>query len=167
MIDFTPGMSRLMGLWGSIEGAVSDRVSTADLWAITRAAAEAEGVTLSGISAVDMSRLRGMAASARNAQEVFNAANPESTVVSGMIATAPWARNLEQQALAPRWQIRFEQTVTELGQTTTVWRTVFADSVLPATVAELIAQVAGEAEAIAADYNQESGGVGNLSILAI
>src|SRR5579872_5625234 len=106
----TPGMQALAPWWGTIQAAVAQSASTAELWASVRDAAAAEGVTISGANAADMSRLRGIAAEQRSALQTFSSASNEAGIDQSMIARDLNSRDITQQALSPSFVARFEWT---------------------------------------------------------
>ena len=163
-MQLTPGQKALLPYWGPIQSAVSQRVSTADLWTAVREAAAAEGVTISGVSATDMSGLRGLAASQRNASANFSQAHPGDTITGSMIAQDISSRGLADQALAPSWIVRFEQDLNFEGQLRTVWRSSVFEGSLPPTVDELRNQLDLDAEQLLAS---SSGGIDATSAVHI
>lgn len=166
-MDFTPGQLQLLAYWGTIQQAVSERASTADLWASVREVAAAEGVQFIGVSATDMSSLRGLAAGQRNAMETLQAAGPNQAIDATMIATDLSTRNQAAQNLAPSWLVRFEQDITVGGQLQTVWRTSTIDGFLPATKSDLLSQVTTDAQGMADDYGVTHVGIGRMQISAV
>jgi hypothetical protein len=148
-MDLTPGQTKLLAYWGNIQSAVSQRASTADLWAAVRGAADAEGVSLAGISVTDMSGLRGLAAGQRNAMDNLQRTSPDQVITGTMIATDLSSRPLADQTLVPSWIVRFEHDVTIDGELVTVWRSSVFDGSLPPTVGDLRDAVNADAEAMA------------------
>ena len=166
-MDFTPGQKTLLAFWGSIQSAVSQRASTADLWAAVRAAADAEGASLGGASAIDLGQLRSIAASQRNAMEDFSRARITDPLTSDLIAQDVSARGLQEQNLAPRFIVRFEHDVTVEGQLQTLWRSSIFEGSLPATKSDLMNAVEGDAQALADDYDVTHIGIGRIQISAV
>jgi len=166
-MDFTTGQRKLLAYWGTIQSAVSQRVSTADLWAAVRDAADAEGVSLKGSTAIDMGRLRSIAGSMRNAQEQLQQGRPDQVITGSMIATDLSARPLQDQLLAPSWIVRFEHDVTVNGELQTLWRSSVFESSLPPTIGDLRSSVEADAVALADDYDVTHVGVGRMQISAV
>lgn len=166
-MDFTPGQLQLLAYWGTIQQAVSERASTADLWSAVRNVAAAEGVSFIGVTATDMSALRGIAAGQRNARETLAAARPDQAIEPTMIASDLSARGQAEQNLAPSWLVRFEHDITVNGQLQTVWRTSTIDGFLPATKSDLLASVTQDAVGMADDYGVTHIGVGQMQISAV
>lgn len=163
-MELTEGQKALLPYWGNIQSAVSQRIDTAGLWAAVRTAAEAEGVALRGVSATDMSGLRGLAASQRNAMDQLNSARPDQTITGSMIAQDLSSRGLADQAMAPSWIVRFEQDVTLGGQLSTVWRSSVFEGSLPPTLNDLRNQIDQDAEEMLASYEGGPGGSGAVHI---
>lgn len=166
-MDLTPGQKALLPYWGTIQRAVSERASTADLWAAVKAVAQSEGIDLRGASGADMSRMRGIAAGQRNAMESLAASPLNTAITAGMIGTDLSARSLTAQNLTPSWIVRFEHDVTIDGQLTTFWRSSVFDGSLPPTVGQLRAQVEADAGQLADDYGVTHIGVGRIQIAAV
>ena len=132
-----------MGYWGVIQAAVTDRLSTAALWAKIAAYETAQAITRpSGLFAA-VTQLRSLAASQRNAGEVLARAAENQAIDARMISQAVNARPLGDQALAPLYVVRYEATVlTDEGETTR-WMSWMIHGTLPATKGELIDDITG------------------------
>lgn len=163
-MELTPGQKALLPFWGNIQSAVSQRVSTADLWAAVREASAAEGVVLRGVSATDMSGLRGLAASQRNGSQSFDTARPDQVITGQMIAQDLSSRSLQDQALAPSWIVRFEQDLNVSGRLMTVWRSSVFEGSLPITKGDLMNTLDTDAEQLLA---ASSGGIDATSAVHI
>lgn len=155
-MDFTPGQRQLLAYWGPIQTAVAQRVSTADLWSIVRERAQAEGAALKGVSAIDMGVLRGIAAAQRNAMEAVQRGGADAVITADMIGRDISSRAQQDQNLAPKWLVRFEQDLNVGGQLVTVWRSSFFDQVLPGRTSELRQALEQDAEQMLAN---SSGGI--------
>lgn len=166
-MDLTPGQTKLLAYWGNIQSAVSLRASTADLWTAVRDAATREGVGLEGVNAIDLGRLRSIAAGQRNAMESLARSRPGQTITGSMIATDLSARSLQAQLMAPQWIVRFEHDITISGELKTVWRSSVFDGSLPPTIDQLRQSVESDAAAMADDYGVTHAGVGRLQISAV
>ncbi len=151
-MDLTPGQKALLPFWGSIQSAVTQRVGTAELWDAVRQAASAEGVILRGVSATDMSGLRGLAAGQRNAGDNLARAGPGDVITGQMIGQDLSSRALADQALAPSWIVRFEQDLNISGELVTVWRSSVFDGSLPVTLSDLRNTLDADAEEMLTSY---------------
>lgn len=123
--------AQLTNLYGVIRGAVEQFATTSQLW---------QSIRDSGIPASfqDVNDLRSMAATTRNARNVFEGALDTQAITADMIGTAPWARSLSSQSLAPAYQLNIPFTYTDdQGNVVSDWvsKTV---SVLPAAVGDLV-----------------------------
>ena len=155
-MQLTPGQQALLPYWGNIQSAVSQRAGTAELWDAVRQAAAAEGVVLRGVSATDMSGLRGLAATQRNASANLLRAGPGEVITGLMISQDLSSRDLVAQALAPSWIVRFEQDLNVSGELLTVWRSSVFEGSLPLTINDLRNTLDTDAEQLLA---ASSGGV--------
>jgi hypothetical protein len=166
-MDLTPGMRALLPFWGTINAAVRERVGTAELWERTKAAAESEGYVIRGASGADMSRLRGLAAGQRRAMDAFGAASGDTMLAAEHFAQDVSSRSLAAQGAAPQFAVRFQWASIEGDELMQEWKTNLFTGVLPQTKAELLDQLARDAERLGADYGRESVGIGEVSILAV
>ena len=166
-MDLTSGQKQLLAYWGIIQAAVSQRASTAALWEAVRSDALAQGVTIQGVSAIDMGRLRSIVADQRNAMEAFGLLRPNEAITQSQIGTDISARDLAAQALAPTWLVRFEHDVVVEGELQTLWRTSTFEGSLPATAGSLRSAVEADAQALADDYDVTHAGVGRIQIVAV
>jgi hypothetical protein len=165
-----------LGYWASIQRAVANRETTAQVWDRIKAdqAAGVSGgrpVTLQGVN-----EIRSAAARVRNSSEAFGAARADSeasgldrVISSDMMSTAPWSR--EEQALSTLadYTVRFEARMTSpLGKEFTQMLTaVFPAGALPATVGDLIDELGSFAPASGSLADGTFEGVGDVSILAV
>lgn len=166
-MDFTPGQQQLLAYWGNIQSAVSQRASTQDLWTAVRDAAATEGVSLKGVSAIDMNLLRSIAAGQQRATQALSSAPMNQAIDPSMIARDVSARDQASQNLAPAWLVRFEHQVLIEGETVTQWRTSTFEGFLPGTKAGLLNIVNADAVAMADDYGITHVGVGAVQISAV
>lgn len=166
MPELTPGMLKLTTYWGTIQSAVSQRASTADLWSAVKNAAAAEGFSIAGASGADMSRLRGIAAANRNAMETFSRSGAGLGITANMVGSELYARDPTTQALTPRFVVRFAHNVIENGAETTQWRASVFEGILPPTVGEMRAQLEIDGQFYAEDYDQTHVSIGDVAITA-
>jgi hypothetical protein len=168
MTSLTPNQTAALAYWGNIENAVSQRLGTADLWSAIRAASGTEPGTPIGFNAADLSVLRGMAASIRNAATNLEAARGDYTVTADMVGRAPWARSQAEMNTLPIWQVRFQHTTTDVsGNELTDWRTSVFTGQIPDTVGGILDAVDQDALGIAEDYGRQHVSVGSLQIIAV
>src|SRR5215831_7984622 len=163
-MEFTPGQKTLLAFWGTIQAGVAQRAQTAELWASIRDAAQREGVTLGGASAIDLGRLRSIAAGQRNSMETIQRARSTDAIDSRMIAQDVSARPQAEQDLAPQFIVRFEHDITIDGQLQTLWRSSVFEGPLPASLSDLRSAIEADAEALAEDYGVTHIGVGRIQI---
>lgn len=162
------GSVQLSHFWGVIQRGVQDRLPTADLWAAVRGAAAAEGFGTVRGGIAGMNSLRGLAAGLRNASAALAAAPLDSAITNDYLSTSINSRPLDVRAEAPAYQVRFEHTViTQGGEQVTTWRTVQYSLQLPATKAQLLNDIAANAELLAGDYQETHVGVGAIEIAVV
>lgn len=158
---------RGMFYWGAIESATLAGESTQGIWEAIHAQAEESGLASPGVSASEVSIMRGLAAGIRQSGRNLERAQPTYGIDSAMIGRAPWARDLAAQNALTMHQIRFEHTVIRDGQPVTEWRSVMYQGPLPATVADLLDELESDAQQMADNYGVSHVGAGSISILAV
>lgn len=155
-------------MWGPIQSAVAQRLSTAETWGLIQSDLTARGLAIPTGAFLAVNQLRSIAVGIREASARLNATGFLGTLDAGMIASSPFGRTLQEQALAPAWQVRFlNQLRLPDGSLETVWHTTDIYGHLPATTAELLNQVQADADYIAGSYaGSSSEGVSNLQLIA-
>lgn len=166
--SLTPNQTRALAFWGNIEASVRQSLTTADLWSAIRAASGTEQGEPIGFSAADLSVVRGMAASIRNAASELASQGVSNTLTADMIGRAPWARTQAEMNTLPIWQVRFQHTTTNAnGQQETNWRTSVFTGQIPDTVGGVLDAVDQDALGIAEDYGRQHVSVDSLQIIAV
>lgn len=154
--------------WGAAMGAVSQRASTADVWAAINAAAAAQGQATAGINLRGFNALRSAAVQVRNSSEALAFGSDTAPVDVTMIGRAPWGRPIGDQNAAPQYQIRFLHTTTdENGDEQSNYRTVVFTGQLPSSKSALLEQTERDAEALADKYNSEHVATSEHTIFAV
>jgi|SRR5215469_7670415 len=142
--------SALGWAFGSIMGATYQGLSTSELWQSLRDAAESQGLSTLGLSASDVSSLRGYAAQIRDSAENLANADPNASLDSSMIGVAPWSMDLNTLNVAPEYWARVEMTVAdEQGNLTTGFMTMTGLNSVNMTAGDLNTIVQANAEAAA------------------
>lgn len=155
------------GYWGVIQSAVSDRLSTAALWAKIIAFETAQAITRPAGLFQAVSQMRSLAASQRNAAGILAAAAEDQAIDARMISQAINARPLGDQALSPLYVVRYEATVLTSEGESTAWYSLMMRGTLPATKGELIDQITGDGIDLATGYGSVFTGLtGNVQITA-
>ena len=143
-------MSALGWAFGAIQGAAYQGMTTADLWQNLRDAAEAQGLETVGLSAADVSSLRGYAGQIKAAADALASADPALGLESKMVGYAPWSMDQSTLNVAPEYWARVEMTVAdEQGNQSTGWATMTGITSLDMTAGELQQMIQANAEAAA------------------
>jgi hypothetical protein len=165
-------MRRLLGVWGPFNQAVRDRVPTHELYDRLRDAFENEGARFTGISATDVSRLRGVAAAQRNAIERYSQLTTDQLIRAEHTAMDISSRSYDAHSAAPQWLVRYQANIVHEGESSTVWVTNVFTGILPRTRGEMDDQLSRDAARVIEDRNTTtlpSGatftGLGDVSIL--
>lgn len=136
--------------FGAIQGATYQGLGTADIWQALRDAAESQGLSTVGLSAADVSSLRGYAGQIRNAADQLSQADPSLGLEPSMVGYAPWSMDQNQLNVAPEYWARVEMTVAdEQGNQSTGWVTMTGITSLNMTAGDLQAMIQANAEAAA------------------
>lgn len=167
MPDLSPAAKRALAYWPQIEFAARYRLTTADLWSTIRDAAEEAGWASPGVTLQGVNELRSMATRIQSAGRNFAAADQDQRLDYTMVAGAPWSRPDNERESLPMWQARFEHSFWQDGELTTEWRTSVFTGRLPATVADMRAAIAEDAEQLADKYGVDHDSVGGVHIVAI
>jgi hypothetical protein len=142
--------SALGWAFGAIQSAAYQGLTTTQVWESLRDAAEAHGLPTLGLSAADVSSLRGYAGQIRQASESLAAADPGLGLDASMVGVAPWSMGSSTLAVAPEYWARVEMTVAdEQGNLSTGWTTMTGITSLNMTAGELNAMIQANAEAAA------------------
>lgn len=173
-MDLTPGMRKLLGVWGGFNAAVRDRVDTAELYTRLRDAFAAEGAEFKGVSAIDVSRMRGIAAAQRNAQQRYGSLSADSIIRDEHMAQDISSRDLGAQAAAKQYLVRYEAHLVHEGEAMTSWVTNVFTGFLPKTKGALDDQLERDAQRVVEDRNTTTlptgatfTGLGDVLILAV
>lgn len=156
--------SHLRQLWGTFQTAAQQHLSTADVWTSLRASADRiarnelglskfanlslpqvqqrASEILGGVSAADVSRMRGVAGSWLRAKTALTTAERSDPINESHIFKAPWAQSVGNRGSSERYRMRIKYTyVTDSNPEveTTRWGTY--DLVgMPTTSGDLLAQ---------------------------
>lgn len=165
--QLTPAEAKALAYWPQIEYAARNSLNTADLWAAIREAAADLGLESPGVSIQGVNGLRSLAVGIQRREDEFAQLADSKRLLGRMITDAPWSRSAGERKGLPKFQVRFEHTFTQSGETRTEWRTALFEGKLPRTVGELRALVGGDAVQLANKYGVEHVGAGSLQVLAI
>lgn len=158
-------------LWTEVQWAVSQKATTAQLYDVIKSAAAAEGVKIVGNVFSDVTRLRSLAASQRNATEAFGALAGDQGITANLITQDINSRGLADQALAPEFKVVWEHKFTVNGELQTAWRTSEFSNITNMTKNDLLEQLEIEGMVMNATakegYAGEFAGIGAVSIRAV
>lgn len=158
---------RALSYWGVVQAATRQRMTTADLWASIRSAAEQFGLDRPGITPAEVNRLRHAAVQERETKGVLERAPGEYALTGEYVTVAPYARSQQERQALPLHQATFRYEA--VGEDGSEWRYGFVSfrSGLPATIEDLRSLVGEAAQGLAADYGFELGEIDDLSILEV
>lgn len=157
-------VAKAEAFFGAIQRGARERATTAEIWDAIRSRADELGVRYPSTILQDVNRLRGVASGlARTSRAIANARDDQS-LDRRFIGQQLYARDLNAQATAPSFHVRFQVDVTRPEGTSSEWYTLGYDAVLPATVGELLADVEAYAQSLGGDYGIEIGDVGSVEL---
>ncbi len=160
MAALSPQAAKLMEFFGSIQGAVGERASTAEVWQAIRSQSEATGRPIPEGAFLAVNQLRSIAVGIRRAAENLQEAGGLGTLTSDMISQAPYQRSEAAQMAAPAWEVKFLNTLNIMGLETATWSTTYFHG-------QLINAVQADAALMASHYGPATSvGVSHLSISA-
>lgn len=162
------GRAALGYWWNLISDAAHSGFTVTETISIANQIARDMGTSLSFAENTAISQLYGYARGIENAGLTFQEAEAEQGITSGMVATAPYARDAAEQAAYPLYHVKFEYTYLDQSgnQQTTIKTSVFPDA-LPGTVGDLTADVLSDAEGMASKYGHTLLSAVPLQILAV
>lgn len=153
--------------WNEIQASVSQRASTAEVWTAIREAAAREGLDSPGISLQAVNELRSYGAQIRNAGERLMGEPAQNGLTGSHIAEAPWSRPMDERAASPMLQVRFELQMIRDGQLVSEWKTLVHSGRTPTTIADLQRIIERAGMSLAASYDSDYAGYGDISALEI
>jgi hypothetical protein len=155
--------------YGVISGAVAEKASVQDIWALINAYEEQEGISRPAQLFQAVNQMRSIAATNRNSGSLLSAAADSAIISAEMVAQNINSRPLNEQALAPAYTVRYQATVLTGEGEDTVWRSLMLQGNLPATKGELVDLVINSFLDDAAAYQGQTatGLTGQLNISAV
>lgn len=167
MAELRPGAQKLLSLFGSIQASTFAEMGTAEVWDEIRQAAESTGADISGVSAADVSQLRGIANAARTAMQAFQRADPAAGITGNMIFQSPFGPTPTGAEVLPAYRVRYQLLVsTPEGQEATLWQS-YTTTQLPGTKEGLTGDIASVGAGDSAHYGMTMQAVNRVLIEAI
>lgn len=165
----TPGQGRVNPLfyYGAIEHAARQGASTADIWSQLRGMADNAGLPRVGLSASQVSTLRGQAGRRIAAERSFAGLADDFGIGPRDVVVPPWARPLAERNATPDYAAQFLHTFTDNGVQRSEWRTVRFSDGFPATAGDIRRAIELDAQAMADKYGVQHLGVSNIALLAV
>lgn len=152
--------------WGVVAESARQGWSTATLWDAIRGAAASLGLDSPGVSASQISTLRGMAGQLQAASDRLQVSPGSFALTGDQIATPPWARPADVMNAAPQYQIRYLSTVaTDQGESQ-VWRSITLGQ-LPGTHADLLDLIDQAVGANEGTYGEQFVNLDSYMLLAV
>ena len=166
-MDLSPDGRKAMAYWAQIDRAVTDRMTTADLWSLIRDAAEEQGLASPGVTIRGVSEVRGVAAGRLRASDYLARLEPHMAITDRAWSEAPWSRPLGQQSALPIFHVRYQHTTLGPEGETTTWRTSVLNGSLPATMGDLQSILDEDTSELSRKYGVEHVAYGAIQILAV
>jgi hypothetical protein len=142
--------------WDLVSGAVQLGLTTTETTSMAAQVAQELGGNVTFSESKSIAVLYGYASRMNNASTAFQNATSEQVITPNMVATPPWARELQEQATYPLYHVKFYYTYLDAaGNEQTDIKTSAISRGLPSTVGELTEQVQLDAEAFASKYGHQ------------
>jgi hypothetical protein len=139
--------------WDLVNGAAQQGFTVTETVAMANNIATDLGQNLTFRENTAISELYGYARRIINAGNTFTNAAPSQGITSDMISVPPWARDVQEMATSPTYNVKFTYTyLDQAGNEQTATKTSVFPNGLPGTVGELTSQVLDDAEAMANKY---------------
>lgn len=169
MARLSTALSRALGYWWNlITDFANNGFTVTETISAANQIARDSGTSLSFQDNQSISTLFGYARGIANAGNTFQAAGPELGITADMIALAPYARDEQEMATMPIYNVKFEYVYLDAnGEQQKTYKTSVVDNGLPSTVGELTADVLDDAEAMAAKYGHTLISATPIQILAV
>lgn len=165
--NLSPAAQKALAYWQEIEYSAAHRLTTADTWSVIRNASEALGLESPGVTLQGINELRSLAVGVQRAARGFERLADSKRISGRDFVTAPWSRSLREQRALPKFQVRFQHTISVGGVESTAWRSSIYEGRPPRTAGELRRLVEGDAINLAKGYNGEHLGVDELQLFAV
>lgn len=154
--------------WNLISDAATVGLPVTDTISMANQIARDAGESLTPETNRAISSLYGYARRMVNAGNTFTASSPSQGITADMIATPPYARDIQEQTTFPIYHVKFQYTyLDQAGNEQTTIRTSVFDNGLGATVGDVTADVLDDAEGFAAKYGHTLLSATPIQILAV
>jgi hypothetical protein len=163
MADPGDAFAKPMAWWGTIQAAVSARMTTAEVWTAIQARSAELGLPTPPTMFLAVNEIRSQAAQLRNASERLTAAPATDAITSALLAPLPYG-NLGGGAGPRTFDVRVNYTAVRTGQVETDYITLRYTGGLPATVGELRAEAELVAESLVEGYGASLTSIGAIQI---
>ena len=151
-------------IWGDIQGAVSERATTAEIWDAVKRAADRLDEPLPPGMFQAVNTMRALAAGLRVSSERLMAAERESPLVAAYIGDQIYLRDQSNPLAGSSYHVRFQVPKTVGGETTMETYTFQYDGFIPATVGELMDDLNDYAQQLSGEYGVALGDVQDVEI---
>lgn len=154
MARLTDTLRSALGYWWDlVVGAAQQGFTANETTQLANDIAKDLGGSVSFQENQAIAQLYGYARRLENAGTAFTTADPNQFINSDMVASAPWARDEQEQSTYPIYNVKFTyEYLDQSGNVQTTTKTsVFRDG-LPDTVGDLTSSVLDDAEAMANKY---------------
>lgn len=152
-----------MAWWGTIQAAVSERLTTAEVWDRIQARSAELGLPTPPTMFLAVNEIRSQAAQLRNASERLSAAPATDAITSSLLAPLPYG-NLGGSADPRTFDVRVNYTAVRTGVEESDYITLRYTGGLPATVGELRDEAELVATSLVEGYGANLTGIGAIQI---
>jgi hypothetical protein len=163
MADPSAGMAKPMAWWGTIQAAVGERASTAEVWSAIQARSAELGLATPPGMFQAVNEIRAQAAELRNASSRLAAADPAEAITGRFLAPLPYGAI--GPAAGPRlFDVRVNYTAVGPTGEVSDYITLRYTGGLPPTVGELRDEAQLATESLVEGYGRSFTGLGAIEI---
>ena len=164
MPDEPKGFAKPMAWWGTIQAAVSERATTAEVWERIQARSAELGLSTPPTMFQAVNEIRAQAVALRTASERLSKA-PDTDAITGQhLANLPYGGTIGLPGAPRVFDVRVAYTAVRTGQEEEDYVTLRYTGGLPATVGELREEAALVTESLVEGYGAALTGIGAIQI---
>lgn len=164
MADRPEPFAKPMAWWGTIQAAVSEHLTTAEVWERIEARSRELGLATPPGMFQAVNEIRSQAAQLRNASDRLSAAPGEAPITGDLLAFLPYGQAAGMGAGPRTFDVRVNYTAVRTGVEEADYITLRYTGGLPSTVAELRDEAQMVAESLVEGYGAALTGLGAIQI---
>jgi len=164
MPDPAEAFARPMAWWGAIQGSVSARATTAEVWSAIRAFGEANQLAYPPGMFQAVNQMRSLSTGLRQAAESLGTALNADAITGGMVGQLPYARPPTSQDVLRQFHVRVNYEAVQNGEAMQSYITLPYTGSLPETVGQLRDDAQIVAESLIEGYGAALVSIGLIEV---